>query len=239
MNRRAVAAQAVLSVALWAALPSAVWAQSTISGLVTDTSGAVLPGVTVEAASPALIEKTRTAATDAQGRYSIVDLRPGVYDVTFTLSGFTSIRRQGVEVAANTNVPLNAELRVGNVEETVTVSGQSPVVDVQSSARTQVMSRDVLDALPNSRIYGTAGVIAPGVKLTKPDIGGTTAVQQAFILARGFTAQDDNAMQVDGMNVHINNGGQAAYTNFAMVQEVNYQTSTISADTQVGGSGST
>jgi len=118
MNRRVVAAQAVLAVALWAALPSGAWAQSTISGLVTDTSGAVLPGVTVEAASPALIEKTHTAATDAQGRYSIVDLRPGAYEVTFVLSGFTSVKHAGIEVMANTNVPLNVELKVGTVEET-------------------------------------------------------------------------------------------------------------------------
>jgi carboxypeptidase family protein len=235
MNRRAVAARAVLSVALWTVLPSAAWAQSTISGLVTDTSGAVLPGVTVEASSPALIEKTRTAGTDAQGRYSIVDLRPGVYEVTFILSGFASVRRAGIEVTTNTNVPLNAELKVGAVEETVTVSGQSAVVDVQAAARTQVLSREVLDVLPNSRTYGTAGSIVPGVKLTKPDLGGTTAVQQAYVLGRGFTAQDDNAMQVDGLNVHVNNGGQAAYTNFGMVQEVNYQTSAITADTQEGG----
>jgi len=166
MNRRAVAARAVLSVALWAALPSAAWAQSTISGLVTDTSGAVLPGVTVEAASPALIEKTRTAATDAQGRYSIVDLRPGMYDVMFVLSGFAFVKHAGIEVMANTNVPLNAELKVGAVEETVTVSGQSAVVDVQAAARTQVLTREVLDVWPNSRTYGTAGSIVPGVKLT-------------------------------------------------------------------------
>src|SRR6185295_11199332 len=93
-------------------LPSSAAAQSTIAGLVTDTTGSILPGVTVEAASPALIEKVRSAVTDGQGRYSIVDLRPGVYTVTFGLPGFSTVKRDGIEVASDTNVPINVELRV-------------------------------------------------------------------------------------------------------------------------------
>ncbi|HEY7171434.1 MAG TPA: carboxypeptidase regulatory-like domain-containing protein [Vicinamibacterales bacterium] len=235
MDRVHVTGVALLALALSVVCPSLGWSQTTITGLVSDTSGAVLPGVTVEASSAALIEKTRSTQTDSQGRYSIVDLRPGVYQVTFSLPGFASVRRDNLEVVSNTNVTLNAEMKVGAVEESVTVSGQAPTVDVQSAARTQTLPRDVLDALPTSRTYGTAGVIVPGVKLTKPDIGGTTAVQQAYILGRGFTAQDDNAMQVEGMNVHVNAQGQAAYTNFGMVQEVSYQTSAITADTSEGG----
>src|SRR5688572_23976935 len=107
-------------------LPEPALAQSTIAGLVTDATGAVLPGVAVEASSPALIEKVRTGTTDSQGRYSIVDLRPGVYAIVFTLQGFSTVRRDGIEVASNTNVPINAEMRVGSVEETITVSGQTP-----------------------------------------------------------------------------------------------------------------
>ena len=121
-------------VALTLLLPATGRAQSTIYGLVTDISGAVLPGVSVEAASPVLIEKARTSQTDAQGRYSIVDLRPGMYSVTFTLSGFTTVKRDGIEVTSNVNVPLNVEPKIGTVEETVTVSGQAPVVDVQAAA---------------------------------------------------------------------------------------------------------
>ena len=101
----------VLGLAGLLLLPVSASAQSTIAGLVTDTTGSILPGVTVEAASPALIEKVRTAVTDGQGRYSIVDLRPGIYTVTFTLTGFSTVMRDGVEVASNTNVPINAELR--------------------------------------------------------------------------------------------------------------------------------
>src|SRR5436309_1308753 len=189
--RRLFRSSTILLAAVLTLVPSAVRAQSTISGLVTDTTGAVLPGVSVEAASPALIEKTRTGQTDAQGRYSIVDLRPGIYSVTFTLSGFTTVKRDGIEVMSNVNVPLNAELKIGTVEETITVSGQSPVVDVQAASRTEVLSRQLLETLPNSRTYGTAGSIVPGVKLTKPDIGGTSAVQQAYIVGRGFTRSEE------------------------------------------------
>src|SRR5215813_4176020 len=118
----------VVSLALWPALVSA---QSGIAGAVKDTSGALLPGVNVEASSPALIEKVRAVVTDGQGRYSIVDIRPGVYTVTFTLNGFQTVRREGVEVIANATVPINVELRVGTLEETITVSGATPVVDLQ------------------------------------------------------------------------------------------------------------
>src|SRR5215468_1413036 len=109
-----------------------VSAQSAINGVVRDASGAVMPGVIVEASSEVLIEKTRTVTTDSEGRYSIVDLRPGTYTVVFTLTGFSTIRREGVELPANFTSTINADLKVGSVEETVTVSGASPKVDVQN-----------------------------------------------------------------------------------------------------------
>src|SRR5207244_4325867 len=119
--------------------------------------GAVLPGVLVEAASAALIEKVRNTTTDAQGRYALVDLRPGLYALTFTLSGFTPLRRAGVTVSSNVNLPVNVEMTIGGIEETLTVSGQPAVVDVRNSARTAVLAREILDALPTSRTYTTAG----------------------------------------------------------------------------------
>ena len=223
------------AVVLVAAAPFPASAQSAMSGVVTDSSGGVLPGVLVEASSPVLIEKLRTAVTDAQGRYSLVDLRPGRYTVTFMLSGFTSLRREGVEVSSNVNLPVSVELKVGGLEETITVSGQSAVVDVQTSARTSVLSREVLDALPTSRTYTTAGAIVPGVRLTKPDIGGTQAVQQAYPMARGMLNHGDNIMLVDGMPVKLNGTTSQAYTNFSMVEEVTFQTTGIASDTSGGG----
>jgi hypothetical protein len=216
-------------------LPASVHAQSTIAGQVSDTSGAVLPGVTIEASSPALIEKTRTAATDSEGRYTIVDLRPGVYTITFSLAGFTTVKREGIEVAANVTVPVSAQLRVGALEETVTVSGATPVVDVQQAARRQVLSREVLDALPTSRTLGASGVIVPGVKLTKPDLGGIASFSQAYIQARGKGAEQ-NQFEVDGLDVRTIRGCPSTqYTNFALAEEVSVQTSANSAESTGGG----
>src|SRR6187402_2781077 len=114
-------------------VPTLASAQATIAGTVRDTSGALLPGVTVEASSPALIEKARTAVTDGSGQYQVINLRPGTYVITFTLSGFSTVRREGIELTAAAVSNINADLRVGTLEETITVSGEAPVVDVQST----------------------------------------------------------------------------------------------------------
>src|SRR6478672_805757 len=111
-------------------LPCASWAQSSITGVVRDSSGGVLPGVTVEAASPALIEGVRSAVTDSQGIYKVIDLRPGIYTVTFTLPGFRALKREGLNLPAEFAATVNVDLAVGALEETVTVSGQAPVVDI-------------------------------------------------------------------------------------------------------------
>lgn len=215
--------------------PRAAAAQSAIAGVVTDSSGAVLPGVTVEAASPALIEKVRTATTNAEGRYSIIDLRPGAYVMTFTLPGFNTVKREGLDLSANVDLPVNAEMRVGAVEETVTVSGATPVVDVQQAASRAVLTREVLDALPTSRTFLDAGVIATGVKITAPDLGGTALGQGAYLTVRGKSSGDDS-VEIDGMDMRIANGvSQSGYNNFAMVQDVSYQTSAIAADSPGGG----
>ena len=121
-------------------LPTAALAQSSFVGTVTDNTGGVLPGVTVEVASPVLIEKIRTAVTDGQGRYTITQLRPGTYSFTFTLTGFGTVKREGVTLASDFTGTVNAQLQVGSLEETITVSGQTPLVDVQSAARTVVFS---------------------------------------------------------------------------------------------------
>src|SRR6185503_8294772 len=113
-------------------LPALAFAQGSITGVVRDSSGAVLPGVTVEAASPALIEKVRTVVSDSSGQYQIVDLRPGTYALTLTLSGFNTFRREGIELTGNFTATVNAEMRVGALEETITVTAESPVVDVSN-----------------------------------------------------------------------------------------------------------
>jgi hypothetical protein len=234
MGACALRARTILVVVL-ALVPGIAAAQSTISGAVTDTSGAVLPGVTVEASSPALIEKTRSATTDDQGRYTIVDVRPGVYSVTFTLQGFSAARREGIQVTANVTVPLNAELSVGSVAETITVTGATPMVDVQQAAQRQVLGREQLDTLPTARSFLSTGVVVPAAKISRPDMGGIQVGQASYLSARGRSS-NDNAVEVDGLDVRISNGvSQSGYNNFAMVQDVTYQTSAIGPDSNGGG----
>ena len=143
-------------------LPALAFAQGSIAGVVRDTSGAVLPGVTVEAASPALIEKVRTVVSDSSGQYQIVDLRPGAYTLTLTLSGFNTFKREGIELTGNFTATVNAEMRVGALEETITVTGESPVVDVSNAARQRVVRQDMFDALPNDRVPGVHGRVDAG-----------------------------------------------------------------------------
>src|SRR5262245_13018685 len=114
-------------------------APSGIAGVVRDSSGAVLPGVTVEAASVALIERVRAAVSERTGQDKIIDLRPGLYSVTFSLTGFSTVRREGIELPAGFTAAVNAELRVGSLEETITVSGAAPIVDVQNTRQQQVV----------------------------------------------------------------------------------------------------
>ena len=139
-------------------LPVAARAQVSLAGVVKDASGAVLPGVTVEAASSALIEKTRTAITDGTGQYQIVELRPGAYTVTFTLAGFSAVKRDGVVLAGAGVVTINADMKVGNVTETINVTGETPVVEVQSTRRQSVIDSSTINDLPVARGYG--GILA-------------------------------------------------------------------------------
>lgn len=216
--------------------PAAAWAQSAIAGTVRDNSGAVLPGVTVEAASPVLIEQSRSVITDDQGRYNMIDLRPGAYKVTYTLPGFTTFVRDGVEVPGNVTVTIDAELRVGALEETITVSGATPVVDVQNAQRTQVLTRDVVDALPITRNSHSIAAVVPGVKLNRPDVGGSQMMEQVAQTTHGSLVKDIT-MQVDGMlvNSSMSDYGIQAYNDDALNAEVSVQTSSLTADVQAGG----
>jgi hypothetical protein len=146
----------LLAAGLIVGLAGGASAQGSFTGTVSDTSGAVLPGVTVEASSPVLIEKVRSAVTGDNGQYRIVDLRPGIYTLTFTLPGFSTVRRDSVELSGSFTATINAEMRVGSVEETITVTGESPVVHVQTTQRQRVLDREVLDVIPagrNHRLY--------------------------------------------------------------------------------------
>ena len=227
---------AVVVVAVWLAMPAPSFAQSAIAGVVKDATGGVLPGVSVEASSPALIEKTRTVVSDGAGQYRIIDLRPGTYTVTFTLSGFSAVKREGLELPPNFTATVNADLRLGALVETVTVSGASPVVDVQSSVKTQVLNTELLAALPTARNFQTAGLALAGLKAGGFDVGGSTQQQQGVLVYAGGTG-GDQIMMVDGMNVMstIGGAGTVVYHNVGGYQEMVYQTFGSSAEMQAAG----
>ena len=154
------------------ALPSLVYAQASITGVVRDASGAILPGVTVEASSPALIEKVRSVVTDGTGQYRIVDLRPGLYAVAFSLPGFSTVRREGIELEGEFVATVNADLRVGALQETITVTGESPLVDVQSSRTTQTMDKELISSIPSGRQYWSLTALVPALNIQGSDVGG-------------------------------------------------------------------
>ena len=231
-----VAVVMLAGLALLAFLPERADAQSAIAGVVKDATGAVLPGVTVEASSPVLIEKVKTVTTNEAGLYRIIDLRPGAYVVTFTLPGFNTIRREGIELPADFTATVTAEMKVGSLEETVTVTGASPVVDVKSATQQQVLSRDLLDALPTGRNIWAVGSTLNGISLSAPDVGGTAGMQQTYMAVHGSDRRD-NVIQVDGMSVNGIEGDGAIqnYFNDGMFQEMSYQISALTAEVQASG----
>ena len=217
-------------------LPMAAHAQSAFTGVVKDTSGAVLPGVTVEAASDALIEKTRSVITDADGGYRLVDLRPGTYSLTFSLEGFSTVKRDAIQLSSDFTMTINTELKVGALEETLTVTGAAPTVDVQSTTKSQVLNREALDAIPTGRTIQGMGQLITGVSLNQPDIGGSKAMQQTYMSAHGAGASQVT-VQVDGLMVNglDVDGAVQNYFNSSMSQEMVYTTAGAGADVSGGG----
>ena len=202
-----------------------------IAGVVRDTSGGVLPGVTVEAASPALIEKVRTAVTDAEGRYNIIDLRPGTYSVTYTLAGFNVFKRDGILLNAGFTATVNVDMQVGALEETITVTGEAPLVDTQNVRRQTSVTREQFETLPlatknvNSLMSLTAGVqgYAEVIAGHLPAVGGA------------YHGKGGTQIQFDGMNLQHPRGDIGPQANTALVEEVTMQTSGISAETNADG----
>ena len=231
-------AKYALGIAVVVFAPAAAYAQGSIVGLVKDVSGAVLPGVTVEASSPALIEKVRSVVTDGTGQYRIETLRPGTYTVTFTLPGFSTVRREGIELTGSFVATVNADLRVGSIAETITVSGETPVVDVQSTTRQRVMDREILDQIPSGRTQYNLGVLIPGVVLGGgQDVGGSGG-QTAFpdLQIHGSKASD-SVETMGGMSISVLNTGshQPVRLNPAGTQEVVLDTASGDAEYAVGG----
>jgi hypothetical protein len=220
-------------------LPAVLCAQSsdgaTIAGVVRDSSGAVMPGVSVEAASPALIERVRSVITDEQGLYRIVNLRPGSYTVTFTLPGFATFKREGIELTTSFTATINAEMKAGALEETVTVLGEAPVVDIQNVRQQTTIARDTLDAIPTTKRLGQYASIIPGATYTNPtfqDVGGNQGEGGQF----GVHGQRgaDLSTNVEGLNQNQQALGVFSFNSQAF-QEIVVETGNMSAEAMTGG----
>ena len=230
----------VFAAGLMLLAPVAAFAQAAIAGVVRDASGGVLPGVTVEASSPALIEKVRAASTDEAGNYRIENLRPGVYAVRFTLPGFNSVVREAVEVTGTGTATVAAEMRVGGVEETITVTGETPVVDVQSAQRQTVMTNEVLNAIPTAGSYNSLLVLVPGVFGGQQDVSTGPCNSCTFsahgTLLSGGRANTEARLLVDGISIAVPQAGGTNYlTDTRNAQEVAFTTSGSGGEVESGG----
>src|SRR5437762_1699345 len=227
-------------VSVFVLVPAAVFAQASITGVVRDSSGAVLPGVTVEAASPVLIEKTKTGVSDGSGQYRIVDLRPGTYTVTFTLTGFTTVKREGIELTGSFVATINADLKVGALAETITVTGETPVVDVQSAKRETVLNNDVIQTLPATR---AAGALLNAVAGLQVDTNGTAlSPTMTFFNAHSSTINSgfvagEGRYTVNGLPVSASrSGGPSSYVyDTANAQEVGVTVGGGIGESDIGG----
>jgi Carboxypeptidase regulatory-like domain len=216
-------------------------AQSGIAGVVQDTTNGVLPGVTVEASSPALIEKVRSVVTDGQGQYKIVNLRPGLYVVTFSLPGFNTVRREGIELPAAFTASVNAVMRVGALEETITVSGDSPIVDLQNVVQQRTIKSDLIDAVPTGRTFQSIAALVPGMSgtaVTRPsaqDVGGLGGEGGGLIIHGSRSA--DGAILLDGLPWNSMSGtwSSSIRPNTGEAQEIVYDLGAVSAESATGG----
>jgi hypothetical protein len=234
--RRVTAACLVLA-GLFVLAPSVTYAQATITGIVRDGSGAVLPGVTVEAASPDLIEKVRTDTTGADGQYRISGLRGGTYSLTFSLQGFSTVRRENIKLEGTFVASINAELNVGAVQETITITAESPVVDVQSVSRQTTLSNEVINSIPAVRSY--AGLMSLMPNMVTP--GGAAANSPApnmVVFGAAGGRVNEGRLQVDGISVGtaFNGAGVSAYVvDVNNVQEIVLTASGGLGEAEVGG----
>src|SRR5215470_6266023 len=217
-------------------LASESLAQSTLTGVVKDESGAVLPGVTVEASSPALIERSHSAISDESGTYRIIDLRPGSYTLTFSLPGFKTFKREEIELTSNFTATINAVMSVGAVDQTITVATETPVVDLETNIKAQVLPRDTLDSIPTAHTIQSVGQLVLGIQLNSPDVGGSQAMQQTYFTVHGAGVAQTSVL-MDGMilNGLQGDGAVQSYMNDAGNEQMVYQTGGGNAETPTGG----
>ncbi|HEY3161363.1 MAG TPA: carboxypeptidase regulatory-like domain-containing protein [Vicinamibacterales bacterium] len=229
----------MLMVVALIAVPALARAQASIAGQVKDASGAVLPGVTVEASSPALIEKVRSVVTGGTGQYRLELLPPGTYTVTFALPGFSTVKRDGIELTGTFTASIDAELRVGTVEETITVSGETPIVDVQSATRQRVIDRELIDKLPAGRSPFAQMALIPGVTVAanNQDVGGALQLSGAIAMQVHGTNGASQLLLENGLSTAalVSPANSQITFNMAASQEIAVDYSGAGADNNAGG----
>jgi hypothetical protein len=228
---------AVCVLAWWPAISGGQIATGTITGTVTDSTGAVLPGVTVSLSGDQLIGGLQSQVTDVKGVFRFDRLPPGSYDLKFEIQGFKTVQRTGVRISAGFTATVDVPLEVGQVAETVTVRGESPTVDTKSTMQQTVMSQEILEGIPTGRDPWSLAKIIPGVQVSLYDVGGTQGMFVNYLSSHG-SSTDDVVYAIDGMNTNFVGGGGGAtamYFDQGMFEEVNYQTSALPAENSVGG----
>jgi len=249
-SRNRVVTLSIVALAFVELLPAIASAQvessGAFAGIVRDTTGALLPGVTVEASSPILIEKVRTTVTDEQGQYQIASLRSGVYTVTFTLAGFRTLRRDELELSPGFTVNVNVELSVGALEESITVSGQTPLVDTRSTVRNQTFTRAIIDTLPTAKHYANLAVLIPGVVVANSvsglniqDVGGSLGDKNPAMTFHG-SRSGEQEHTLEGLRINNMVGGGLGTGNTWMaspgaMDEILFDTSGFTADKEASG----
>jgi len=232
----------LVAVVVVALLPAVAAAQSQFSGRVTDNTAGVLPGVTVEVSNPDLIGGVRTAVTDGQGQYTFIDLRPGTYTLTFVLPGFSTQVRADVLLPGDVNISIDVQMSVGAVEESITVSGESPVVDIQQAENTAVLTQEILEFIPTGRSIYNFAALVPGIKpelgfgLNAQDIAGSRNTQQVYMSGRGASPLE-SGLYVDGLDVNTmaNDGATKQYMNPMEAAETTFTTSGMGAESGTSG----
>ncbi|MCH7748626.1 MAG: carboxypeptidase regulatory-like domain-containing protein, partial [Acidobacteria bacterium] len=229
-------------VAFWCVLSVATTTSAqAIGGTITDSTGAVLPGVTVEVRSPALIEQVRAAVSDGAGEYLIIALEPGTYSATFVLPGFSTFVREGIELVGTATATVDGRLQIGALDETITVSGASPLVDVQNVNQQAVMTREVIDAIPTGKAFNNLGVLVPGMVTgttygVGQDVGGQSGQSHQRMAIHGG-AESDQRIMVDGMSMSpwTQEDASLVWLSDGNFEEVQVDHSVISAETETGG----
>ena len=221
------------------ALPAVVSAQSTATlvGVVLDSSGATLPGATIEVASPALIERTRVTTSTDDGRYRVVDLRPGEYTVTVSLEGFQTVRHERVLLSTSVTTTVDATLAIGGLQDAITVRGGSPIIDTRSGTSERPLNQELLEGIPVGRIPNTAVMLVPGAATARPDIGGSETGQTAGVSIHGSQTRD-LVWNTDGLDMTSNTGSggvSGQYPNQGAYEEIVVQTRALPAEIGAGG----